>query len=206
MQRASSQQVGLLASTIAHQALLLLRGMSWAGQVFILQHLKMSLTYRRQQYPHSEAMAILRELETCGLLLGFAACCWRAHLPAMLVAHETRDMQSEPGPIAATPSGVLGRSSEQTNRISDGGDWRPTSPQIELVARLQRQLQSKDVEITALKVSYAAERVSLRIMLTAVVYGCTVHILQSMAFGHPAAGADPSAPGSCTAQRRPGPA
>ena len=83
-------------------------------------------------------------------------------------------MQSEPGPIAATPSGVLGRSSEQPNRTSDGGDWRPTSPQIELVARLQRQLQSKDAEITALKVSYAAERVVLRMLLTAIDHGCTV--------------------------------
>ena len=82
-------------------------------------------------------------------------------------------MQSEPGPIAATTSGVLGRSSEQSTRTSDGGDWRPTSPQIELVAKLQRQLQSKDAEITALKVSCAAERGVLRTMLAAVDYGCT---------------------------------
>ena len=75
---------------------------------------------------------------------------------------QSPDVQSEPGPIAATSSGVLGRSSEQANRTSDGGDWRPTSPQIELVARLQRQLQSKDAEITALKVSFAAERMVLK--------------------------------------------
>ena len=70
-----------------HQALLLLRGMSWAGQVFTLQLLRMSLTCRRQQHLHSEAVAVLRDLETCGLLLHFAACCRRARLLAMLVAY-----------------------------------------------------------------------------------------------------------------------
>ena len=98
-------------------------------------------------------------------------------------------MQSEPGPMAATPSGVLGRSSEQSTRTSDGGDWRPPSPQIELVAKLQRQLQSKDAEIAALKVSYAAERVFLKIMLTAVrqlsVMAALEHILQPMAVWSP---------------------
>ena len=60
--------------------------MSWAGQVSIIKHLRMSLTYRRQQHFHSEAMALLRELETCGLLLHFAACRRSALLLAMLVA------------------------------------------------------------------------------------------------------------------------